>query len=106
MKELKEKKNMKKLSDKEIKEVSGGKDIPYGSLHSLESVKYACPKCGSWEVFNYDPGVFYEMRVACTECGFYGTRKGEANTISDEDRQFLVHKEDTRKIPTGPWIKG
>ena len=38
--------------------------------------KWPCPKCGSWNVINYDPGVIYLMRVKCKDCHFYGCRDG------------------------------
>lgn len=38
--------------------------------------KYPCPKCGSWNVGNYDVGSFFQMRVYCKNCGFFGCRDG------------------------------
>ena len=32
------------------------------------AVKYGCPKCGSMDVINLDPGELYKMRVACLKC--------------------------------------
>jgi len=41
--------------------------------------KYRCPKCGSRNVLNYDPGEVWQMRVKCNDCGYFGCR-GDADT--------------------------
>ena len=94
------KKKIDEMSDEELDQIAGGKDIPYGTAKELKYVKWACPKCGSKNVINYDPGVWYQMRVACRDCGFYGCRDGEANSITDEQRKTLMGK--NKRIDIGP----
>ena len=36
--------------------------------------EYFCPKCGSRDVRNYDPGPAWQMRVKCLSCGYFGCR--------------------------------
>lgn len=43
----------------------------------LEKVKYPCPVCGSWNVRNYDPGIFRVMRVVCYNCFSFKCRDGD-----------------------------
>ena len=86
---------MMEMSDEELNEIAGGKDvyfIPYNQDPSywdwldnkyekqfekkVNPPKWPCPKCGSKEVSNYDPGAFLQMRVFCKNCGFLGCRDG------------------------------
>ena len=61
----------------------------YPDFVQIDSPKWPCPKCGSWNVGNYDPGTIYQMRVYCKDCGFFGCRDGGDdlfwnNDIADE----------------------
>ena len=71
------------LPDELLDEVSGGGlwDWVCGWFETdlVDPPKYPCPKCGSWNVRNYDPGAFYMMRVACNDCHFWGCRDGSPN---------------------------
>ena len=49
----------------------------YTDYVRVDPPKWPCPKCGSWNVGNYDPGTIYQMRVYCKDCGFFGCRDGE-----------------------------
>lgn len=89
-------KSLEELTDEELDLASGGvyitsydncpsiwrdNDNYLAGLYSRVSPpKYACPKCGSWDVSNYDPGIFFQMRVFCKTCGFYGCRDGSDAT--------------------------
>ena len=39
--------------------------------------KYPCPVCHSWNVSNFDPGIFRKMRVICNDCGAFRDRNGD-----------------------------
>ena len=88
------------LSAENLKKISGGYDLGTKnsesiarSLSNVNPPKYPCPKCGSWNVANNDPGALFKMRVYCQNCGFYGCRDGE------EDEYFTGHVvEELRKI--------
>ena len=61
----------------------------YSDLIRIDPPKYPCPKCGSKNVGNYDPGTLWQMRVYCKNCGFFGCRDGGDdlfwnNDIADE----------------------
>lgn len=83
------------MSEEELNEVVGGRDVycvtykqdpeewdyldrKY-SAHFEKKVnppKWPCPKCGSKNVSNYNPGFLLQMRVFCKDCGFLGCRDG------------------------------
>ena len=87
------------LSTDNLERVSGGSN--YGTenadeiclaigdmftdLALIDTPKWPCPKCGSWNVGNYDPGVFFQMRVYCKDCGFFGCRDGEDDALWDPE---------------------
>lgn len=59
--------------------------------------KWPCPKCGSWNVGNYDPGTIWQMRVYCKDCGFFGCRDGDdddewGDDIADELEEMGILK--------------
>ncbi len=76
----------KELSDQELDNVVGGglfdilkeafkqADKLINEGHWVEPPKYRCPKCGSRNVKNWDPGVLSNMVVKCQSCGFEGSR--------------------------------
>ena len=84
--------NAQELRDEDVQEVAGGaydgtyEQDPQGWINQdnwyarhrerVNPPKWPCPKCGSWEVTNLDPGALYMMRVHCKACGFFGCRDG------------------------------
>lgn len=74
------------LSDEKLNEVAGGgllgdiktafSEIDYEKCKVVNPPTWACPSCKSWDVTNYDPGMLYQMRVKCHNCGFSGARDG------------------------------
>ena len=99
---MKEKRKIE-VSEETLEKVSGGQDFGtynadkicnsighiYSDYPQVDPPKYPCPKCGSWNVGNYDPGSMYQMRVYCKDCGFFGCRDGGddifwGNDILDE----------------------
>ena len=96
-KKIENKENEKtiELSDEKMNEAVGGTDVYWSTYDEDPSYwnyrdkvfcerygkrvnppKWPCPKCGSNEVSNYDPGAFYQIRVFCKKCGFLGCRDG------------------------------
>ena len=89
---------MEKQSEDELERVSGGRlllsgnadDIYYaiGDIYNdyllVEPPKYPCPRCGSWNVGNYDPGTIWQMRVFYKDCRFFGCRDGYADELWGE----------------------
>ncbi len=59
------------ISDDDVGAVAGG------SFEEVSPPKYPCPKCGSWNVKNTDPGIWWQMRVICYDCSFRGPRDGQ-----------------------------
>lgn len=96
MTEIKKEVKPEELTDETVEKTTGGRlfstyyadDIAheigqvFEGLKRTDEVTRPCPRCGSWNVANYDPGTFYQMRVYCKECGFYGCRNG------DDDEKF------------------
>ena len=81
---------MKELNEKELEQVAGGHDIVFHEdWQQVTPIKWPCPKCGSRNVLNLDPGALWQMRVFCGDCGFYGCRDGEANTLNEFERNYL-----------------
>ena len=94
-KTLQQKEETKELSDQELQEAVGGyysgtyDQDPQGwlnqddwfsnSMDRISKPKWPCPRCGSWDVTNFDPGWFQQMRVHCKKCGFWGCRDGSPN---------------------------
>ena len=86
---MKEKRKIE-VSEETLEKVSGGQYYvtdnadavcsAIGEIYSdfirVNPPKYPCPKCGSKNVGNYDPGAIYQMRVYCKDCGFFGCRNG------------------------------
>ena len=85
------------LPDEALDAMAGGDDFwsqfkefdktitePSTPYPPVKPPKWPCPKCGSWNVFNYDPGVFRLMRVRCLDCCFYGCRDGSPDTLNPQ----------------------
>ena len=75
------------LPDEVLDAVAGGGDLfedIVGMFQFYELVdppKWPCPKCGSWNVLNHDPGAFRQIRVQCRDCRFFGCRDGSPDTL-------------------------
>ena len=89
-----EEKDKIELSEKELNEVSGGfpENEQYYRAHfaMLAPPKYPCPRCGSWNIINFDPGVLYVMRIACYDCDYVGER-GDTETHWDNNPYIGVN---------------
>lgn len=68
------------LSMDELDEAAGGgnREFPFGKY--LSETKFRCPKCGSCNVRNFDPGWFWVVRIECNDCGYYGERGSKSET--------------------------
>lgn len=77
-------KDLVELTKTDLDEVSGGfeENEAYYRAHCsmLAPPKYCCPKCFSWNIINYDPGVWRVMRIACYDCGYVGERGDQEKT--------------------------
>lgn len=59
----------------------------------MDRPKYACPKCGSYNVANYDTGKwFYQLRVYCKNCGFYGCRDGDDDGVLGDGIEAYLYR--------------
>ena len=71
------------LADDSLDKVAGGKLGSGEKLIDSEGQHwtvydtgdlYPCPKCGSTEVENWDPGPYKKMWVKCFHCQYWGER--------------------------------
>ena len=95
-----------KITDVELTTINGGRNLGtkgadricngigniWNDYVKLESPKYPCPKCGSWNVGNYDPGTLYQMRVYCKDCGFFGCRDGDDDELWGNEIELELYR--------------
>ena len=108
--EEKEMKEIEIVDEDKINTVTGGRNFGHGDwkveqekylaigymwrdFPRLETPKYPCPKCGSWNVGNYDPGDLYLMRVYCKDCGFYGCRDGTDDDKWGNEIEYRLYRD-------------
>ena len=81
-----EEKKTNEPTDEALDKVAGGgllgdikaafSEMDYSKCSVVNPPTWPCPICKSWNVTNYDPGPFYQMRVKCWNCSFSGARDG------------------------------